>query len=269
MNIRKEKSMKKVWLSIAILVLSAMCSSTAVAQAPAAQVDHFRCYLVQGPMLNTQIQLQDQFDAALQVFENITQLTPFRFCNPVQKTVNGVTTPIVSIKHHLTIFLINPQLITMRQVVVNNQFGTQTLTVADARALAVPTGKAIAPNPAPPAPTDMDHYKCYVASGPAPNVLATLKDQFISETVGVLQAVAFCNPVKKIHNIVVTGIQFPAIHLVCYATTGSIFAGANINTSNQFGQFSYEVGRPDLLCVPSKKLSWSVVDSVPTQPTTP
>ena len=267
--------MKKVWLSIGILVLSAMCSSTAAAQTaaptpvPVAQVDHFRCYLVQGPSLLTQVQLQDQFDAALQMFEKVTQLTPFRFCNPVQKTVNGVTTPIVSIKHHLTIYVINPQPIIMRQVKVSNQFGTQVLSVADAKALAVPTGKAIAPNPAPPAPTDMDHYKCYSASGPAPNLLATLKDQFISETVGVLQSVAFCNPVTKIHNGVTTGIQFPDVHLVCYATTSSVFAGANINTSNQFGLFSYEVGKPDLLCVPSKKLSWTVVDAVPPASTTP
>lgn len=264
--------MKKIWLFIALLALTTIVSVSASAQIPPDQrVDHFRCYPpLTNPTIATNIQLIDQFDAAMHAVENINQLTIFRFCNPVQKTVNGVVTPMVSIKHHLTIFLINPQPIIMRTVVVKNQFGQQTLSVADARALAVPTGKAIQPNPAPPAPVDMDHYKCYVASGNPVNVLANLKDQFLSENVGITSPLAFCNPVKKIHGGVTTGILNPDVHLVCYATTASVFEGANINISNQFGLFSLSLNRPDLLCVPSLKLAWSVVTTpATTAPTTP
>lgn len=275
--------MKKLWLSIAVLALTAILTGSALAQVvpppptptpilpPDRRVDHFRCYPpLTNPTLPTNIQLIDQFDAALHQVENINQLILFRFCNPVQKTIGDVITPMVSIKHHLTIFLINPQPIIMRTVVVRNQFGTQTLSVADARALAVPTGKAIQPNPAPPAPADMDHYKCYIASGNPVNVLANLKDQFLSENVGITSPLAFCNPVKKIHDGVLTGILNPDVHLVCYATTASVFDGANINISNQFGLFSLSLNRPDLLCVPSLKLQWSVVappaDPAPTTP---
>jgi hypothetical protein len=275
--------MKKICLSIAVLALTAILTGSALAQVIAIpsqavptptppleqRVDHFRCYLpLNNPVVNTNIQLIDQFDAALHSVENINQLILFRFCNPVKKQVGGVVTPMVSIKHHLTIFLINPQPIIMRTVTVRNQFGTQTLSVADARALAVPTGKAIYPNPAPPAPTDMDHYKCYIASGNPVNVLVTLSDQFFAESVWVTQPLAFCNPVKKIHDAITTTILNPDGHLVCYATTPSAFAGATVNISNQFGLFTLELGRPDLLCVPSLKLAWSVV-ATPTDPTTP
>lgn len=277
--------MKKVCLSIVLLALAAIFSGSALAQVVAVptdpvpvptppleqRVDHFRCYPpLNNPVVNTNIQLIDQFDAALHAVENINQLTIFRFCNPAKKAVGGVVTPIVNIKHHLTFFLINPQPLIMRAVTVRNQFGTQTLSVADARALAVPTGKAIFPNPAPPAPLDLDHYKCYIASGNPVNVLVTLSDQFFGETVGVTQPLAFCNPVKKIHDGVTTGILNPDGHLVCYATTPSAFAGATVNISNQFGLFTLELSRPDLLCVPSLKLAWAVVTTpAPTDPTTP
>src|SRR5262249_12472751 len=280
---RKERRMKKLWLSIAVLALTAILTGSALAQVvpppptptpilpPDRRVDHFRCYPpLTNPTLPTNIQLIDQLDAALHQVENINQLILFRFCNPVQKTIGDVITPIVNIKHHLTIFLINPQPLIMRTVTVRNQFGTQTLSVADARALAVPTGKAIFPNPAPPAPLDLDHYKCYIASGNPVNVLVTLRDQFFAESVGVTQPRAFCNPVKKIHDGITTGILNPDGHLVCYATTPSAFAGATVNISNQFGLFTLELSRPDLLCVPSLKLAWSVVTSTtPTDPTTP
>lgn len=274
--------MKKVWLSIAVLALTAILTGSARAQAisipsqpvpsptpPLEQrVDHFRCYLpFNNPVVNTNIQLIDQFDAAMHAVENINLLIIFRFCNPVTKSVAGVVTPMVSIKHHLTIFLINPQAIIMRTVTVKNQFGTQTLSVADARALAVPTGKAIFPNPAPPAPIDMDHYKCYIASGNPVNVLVTLSDQFFGESVWATQPLAFCNPVTKIHDSITTGILNPDGHLVCYVTTPSAFTGATVNISNQFGLFTLDLGRPDLLCVPSLKLAWSVV-APPTAPTT-
>jgi len=255
--------MKRTSLVITVLALAALFNGLAQAQVlPPPVVDHFRCYLVpQSPTLAVAVRLQDQFDAALTTVENINQLKIEHFCNPVQKIVNGVVTPIVNRNHHLTMFAINPQTVIPRTVVVSNQFGQQTLSVADARFLAVPTGKGIPPVAAPQPPTDLDHYKCYAASGPALlNVVATLRDQFTTETVRVLQPVRFCNPVKKIHNGVVTGILHPDVHLTCYATSTSAFAGIGINIQNQFGLFNaLAVRSPDMLCVPSLKLSWSVV----------
>jgi len=264
--------MKRTWLVITVLALTAAFSGSALAQVlPPPVVDHFRCYIVPvSPVLAVAVKLQDQFDAAVPLVENINQLRIEHFCNPVQKTTaSGAVTPIVNVNHHLTMFAINPQVAIARTVVVSNQFGQQTLSVADARVLAVPTGKGIPPVAAPPPPTDLDHYKCYAASGPALlNVVVNLKDQFLSENVRVLQPVRFCNPVRKNHNGVITGILHPNVHLTCYTTSTSQFPGTSINIQNQFGLFNaLGVRPPDLLCVPSLKLSWSVVTG--TTPTTP
>jgi hypothetical protein len=254
--------MKKVWLSITLLALLAVCSGIAQAQLPPDQrVDHFRCYLVPtSPALTVAAQLVDQFDAAAGQVENINHLIITRFCNPAQKTLpTGVVTPIVNVNHHLTLFTINTQPIVMRQVIIKNQFGQQTLTTADARILAVPTGKALPPSPPPAPSTDLDHYKCYNASGNAVNRTVNLKDQFLSENTTVLRPVLFCNPVKKSHGTITVGILNPDVHLTCYATSTSQFSGTSINIRNQFVTLSgLPVRQPDLLCVPSLKLQWAV-----------
>lgn len=244
-----------------MLALTALFSGSALAQA-GNTVDHFRCYMVPtASALPTNIQLQDQFDSPTGMFENITSLTAEHFCNPVRKTVNGVATPIVNSAHHLTMYKVNPQTTISRTVVVSNQFGQQTLSVAAPEILAVPTGKSIPPTPPPPPPTDLDHYKCYAASGPSlVNVTATLADQFRTDVVHVLQPVRFCNPVEKIHNGVITHILNPTIHLVCYSTT-VVTSRNNINIKNQFvpNGAALTVQNPDLLCAPSSKLSWKEV----------
>lgn len=243
-----------------MLAVTALFSGSALGQA--ARVDHFRCYVIPTTtVLATNIQLQDQFDSPTGTFENITSLTAVRFCNPVQKTVNGVVTPIVNPAHHLTMYQVNPQTTISRTVVVSNQFGTQTLSVAAPEILAVPTGKSIPPTPPPPPPTDLDHYKCYAASGPSlTNVTATLTDQFRTDVVHVIQPVRFCNPVEKIHNGVITRILNPTVHLVCYSTSIVTFR-TNINIKNQFvpNGAGLTVQNPDMLCAPSNKLSWSEV----------
>lgn len=261
--------MKKIWLSIALLALTAMFSGSALAQLPPEQrVDHFRCYIVpQSPLISVTAQLSDQFDVAASMVENINQLVITRFCNPAQKTLlSGVVTPIVNVNHHLTLFTINTQPIVLRQVVVKNQFGQQVLTTADAKILAVPTGKALPPALPPPPSTDLDHYKCYTASGNAVNVVVNLKDQFLSERTTVLRPVLFCNPVKKVHGTHSVGILNPDVHLTCYATSASNFLGTSINIHNQFiGLNNMAVRQPDMMCVPSLKLSWAVeVVPVPT-----
>ena len=253
--------MKKLWLFIALLAFTAVFAGSSQAQLPIEQrVDHFRCYIVpQSPTLNVNVQLVDQFDAAINQVEEITQLVIVRFCNPVQKTLpTGEVTPIVDIKHHLTLFTINPQPMVLRTVVIKNQFGQQVITTADAKVLAVPTGKGLPPNPPPPPSTDLDHYKCYTASGNAVNLPVLLKDQFLSEDTTVLRPVLFCNPVKKTHGTVVVGIQNPDVHLTCYVTSASHFTGTSINIRNQFVALNNLVLRqPDLLCVPSLKVAWA------------
>jgi hypothetical protein len=245
--------MKRLLLVITLLGLGAALGGSALAQ------DHFRCYPIANPVnLAIAAQLQDQFDAAMGTLENITELTHLRFCNPVEKIVNGVISPNFNPTHHLTMYQINPQAAVTRTVTVRNQFGTQTLTTTAANTLAVPTGKALPPTTPPPPATDcFDHYKCYAANGPAlASTSATLTDQFRTDTVQVLQPVSFCNPVEKIRNGVTTPITKPTVHLVCYSTSVVHFR-TTINIKNQFAtNNNLTVQNPDLLCVPSLKLSW-------------
>jgi hypothetical protein len=262
--------MKRVWIVVAILALAAIWSASAYAQSTPPPLDHFRCYYIPNqPVLNIPIQLQDQFDAALpapQNFENINQLTLARICNTTRKLINNVTTPMTNPTHHLAMYQINPQPIIPRTVVVSNQFDSattgQTLMVSDARFLLVPSGKIPLPGTTPSPSPDLDHYKCYAAGGNRVNLLPFLTDEFIAENTFVLWPVLFCNPVLKIHGNVTTNIQNNRDHLTCYATTGTGFAGSTnppgVGIRNQFGTVGVPVLKPDMFCVPSLKLSWTV-----------
>lgn len=241
----------------------------ASAQLPIEQrVDHFRCYFTpRMPLQQSPTVLQDQFDVATHTFERVNQLQIIRLCNPVIKiTPDGKITPIVNRNHHLTMFRFNPQPVAPRIALIRNQFGDQNITIRDAAVLAVPTGKAKLPAPAPPPPTDLDHYKCYSASGPAVNKIVALKDQFTSEPVRVLEPIGFCNPTRKRHAGAVFGVQNADVHLACYVTTPSQFQGAAVNIANQFVKRPIRVLRPDILCVPSLKVRWAPVPGVSTNP---
>ena len=253
-----------------MLALAALGSASAFAQA-LPPLDHFRCYYIPNqPVLNIPIQLQDQFDAALPVpqnFEKINQLTLARICNTTKKLIAGVTTPMTNPNHHLAMYQINPQPIIPRTVLVSNQFDGpigvgQTLMVSDARFLLVPSGKIPLPGTTPSPSPDLDHYKCYAAGGARVNLLPFLSDEFIAENTFVLWPVLFCNPVLKIHGTVTTTIQNNRDHLTCYATTGTAFKGITnppgIGIRNQFGLVGAQVLKPDMFCVPTQKLSWSV-----------
>jgi hypothetical protein len=263
--------MKRTWFVVVLLTLTALGSGSAFAQT-IPPLDHFRCYYIPNqPVLNIPIQLQDQFDAAMpapQNFEKINQLTLARICNTTKKVFNNVTTPMTNVNHHLAMYQINPQPIIPRTVVASNQFDVpagagQSLMVSDARFLLVPSGKIPLPGTIPPPSSDLDHYKCYAAGGARLNVQPFLSDEFIAENTFVLWPVLFCNPVLKIHGSVTTNIQNNRDHLVCYATVGTGFAGITnppgVGIQNQFQTVGVPVQLPDLFCVPSLKLSWSVV----------
>lgn len=257
--------MRRLFLAMAVLTLCAILSGSAAAQGGTQVFDHFLCYYVPNqPVLPIPLQLQDQFDSPNGVFEQTTQLQIMRFCNPATKVDNGTTYPIGNINHHLTLYQLNPQPILSRQVVITNQFGANvTIYTSDARVLATPTGKGLPPNSAPPPSTDLDHYKCYVASGPNANRLVTVTDQFNSNlSLWALQPVLFCNPVEKINGSVTTPIQFPSNHLTCYATTPVSVPVQTIFIANQFitsgTGLKITVNNPDMLCAPTTKVSWSV-----------
>jgi hypothetical protein len=268
----------------------------AVAVAAGAQtqpqtLDHFRCYFTESGLLPLPlpVQLEDQFDAAVNKVETIKDLRLLRLCNPVQKTtVNGTVTPITNGNAHLTMYQIPPEPITPRLVVVRNQFGLQGLRTGPAIILAVPTAKFFMPPPTtagntpPSVPAGLDHFKCYTASGRNIDAAVNLKDQFGTSLAVVLQPAVFCNPVQKTvpnpnpstanGGPVVTPITNPTAHLTCYVTTQTNFPAQQVFILNQFthliqpnppfAQGPLVVVNPELLCVPSLKLRWIVIPPI-------
>lgn len=252
------------------------------------EIDHFHCYFVESPLQPVSALLQDQFDAALnQSSEVITDLRAVELCPPVQKTLpNGKVTPINHPADHLLMYLINPQPIIPRIVLVENQFGYQILRTRNAVVLAVPSGKvlpipgSVTPPALPPIPTDLDHYKCYAASGEIARHVVGLSDQFMSTIVAVIEPILFCNPVQKTSPATpvapgtVTPITDPRAHLTCYVVTPRPFQGLAYY-NNQFVNStptaagvvppppSLVVLQSEILCAPSYKLAWEYAPPPP------
>ncbi|MBI3477982.1 MAG: hypothetical protein HY010_19790 [Acidobacteria bacterium] len=103
---------------------------------PAFNLDHFNCYVVtNGNPINTKVGLTDQwFNSAHKVGK------PFLFCNPVQKTHNGIVTPITHPKDHLTCYKMTVRPFD-KTVQLHNQFGDPLFRSKQADMLCVPTTK--------------------------------------------------------------------------------------------------------------------------------
>lgn len=107
----------------------------------------------------------------------------------------------------------------------------------------------------------LDHFKCYDVQPPTNFVPfdVTLRDQFETQDVRVLQPVSLCNPVIKCLKGDCTQMLNPDDHLVCYETIDERgtpeFEKREVEVSNQFGQHQKltVVRRKNLLCLPSLK----------------
>ncbi len=213
--------------------------------------NHFKFYGVDEAMaeyVGKDVQLVDQFGAI-----DATVGWPLFFGNPVEKVHGDVVTPIGDKDHHLTFYSLEyegePQ---SWRVMVNNQFqDDQELTVFGPVALAVPTQKGDHE-----APVCLDHFLVYeVVYEPFPEVGVFLSDQFTEEDVVVWEPLYFANPVQKEDASGVTDIQNPDEHLVFYYIEGESFS-TTIQTVNQFGEWTLGLTDPELLAVPSQKISW-------------
>lgn len=83
-------------------------------------LDHFKCYEAKGDPLDVTVDLHDQFE----VEPGVLVKKPVFFCNPVAKNGEGILNPAA----HLTCYEISDDG-EKRDVVVEHQFGAQTLEV--------------------------------------------------------------------------------------------------------------------------------------------
>lgn len=102
---------------------------------PAENLDHFKCYGVEGDAINQRVELRDQFTR-----ERVRVLEPFLFCNPTLKRHADQITPIENPDAHLTCYRIiaGPFPSTLG---TRNQFGAETFRTERAHSLCVPTEK--------------------------------------------------------------------------------------------------------------------------------
>jgi hypothetical protein len=104
------------------------------------ELNHYWCYEVnRGPRLGERATLEDQFSGP-----DLVRVThPRLFCNPVEKTVGGVTTGIEEEEVHLTCYEIKgPQKTEATEFGVVNQFEADLFTVTAFELLCVPSEKS-------------------------------------------------------------------------------------------------------------------------------
>jgi hypothetical protein len=257
----------------ALLIVTVWVSapSASTEDGPLRPLDHFMCYGIASPNLNVNVQLEDQFDAGP---VDTLVLAPNYHCNPARKFDGEVNVlellgalTLSNRYGHLEWYRIKTATVPARTVQVDNQFGTQTLQLTQPRWLAVPTVKdgeefepanwcgnwwaVYSPNYQRDcvAPPQLDHYKCYIATGASVDRQVSLWDQFEFDSNFVaLAPLKFCNPVEKTHNSNFTGIVNSRDHLVCYDVARTV------HTENQFGTAEYVVRKNMELCVPSEKI---------------
>lgn len=250
-------------LFLPALVLMFSFSRAAVAQTPPelnGGTDHFACYeaIPQNPHPPATISLTDECGLTV---TGAQAFSPQEICNPVVKTVGGVETPITEEQAHLTFYQLTQKLpANRRRVVVNNQFGPQTLRVAAPRLIAVPTVKN-GEGTLGSVEDDLSHFTCYEASGKRILVNAGIQDQFHPngpETILVHAPQYFCSPAgKTVGTNPPTDIARDEDHLVCYKVTPSLTPpGVSTATiENQFESNILTIGPLHFLCAPSEVIS--------------
>ena len=241
-------AMKLLSLPLFVMVF-AVVSAPGVGAQPGGTftINHFNIYadLIR-PTLGTTVTLRDQFGEDNHLVQNLEW-----FGVPVDKNGEG----IIDTRAHLTWWRISPgDNFGPRRVVVQNQFGDQTLDVGVPSYLLNPALKNSTGQE--PLPDDThDHYKCYDAIPDQQLSLSvSLLDQYGLDLDVVLFAQFLCNPAEKeTADGVVHPINKPQEHLVCYRIESFDPSPVPALATDQFGVWQMELQARYMLCVPSLK----------------
>jgi hypothetical protein len=201
------------------------------------------------------VNLVDQFEEA-----DMTLLRPYRLCNPADKNGEGINDPTEhQMCYQIRDTAVGPRF-RRREVIVENQFGTQTLVVMRPETLCVPAEKDLIASD-----LNGDPVKCYRVVQKfgqrdfAPRDV-TLTDQFESKNTTVVKPVLLCNPTAVDDQ----PIGSPTCHQVCYKIVDVAgqpeFTPVPVTVEDQFSNGSGSVSpmrgecrQVSLLCVPSLK----------------
>ena len=182
-------------------------------------------------------------------------LRPARFCNPANKNDEGMGDPTA----HLNCYKIREPKLQPIDVVVQNQFGEQNLTVVKADSLCVPAEKDLVPSE-----LNINHFKCYKVRTTQRTPAFTprnvsVADQFEDKMASAFTPALLCNPVDKNGE----GMPFPENHLTCFKIKDlpgqPTFQPQPIEVTDQFVTEDLNISRRAdcsrvrLLCVQSSK----------------
>jgi hypothetical protein len=228
-------------------------SSTSVTFATLPPVcQHLKCYDTREtsfPRFQPRtVTLADQFES---VTASVTK--PERLCNPADKAGEGMDDPTA----HAMCYRISESGFTRREVLVDNQFGQQTLVVVRPQNICLPAEKDMIP-----LASDPNHFKCYkVREKPGSRFTertVSVADQFETKSTRVIRPLLLCNPVDKNGE----GIPSPSCHLVCYRIKDAVgqtpLPPQDVLVTDQFTSgdvhaFTGDCRKVAYLCVPSTK----------------
>ena len=213
-------------------------------------LNHFQCYETHhGPERIFGISLDDRFGPGVVDLKKLK-----RICAPSDK--NGEDPTAASDPDHLGVYTIkqtSPRFQPIKGVVVENQFGVQTMNVVKPDRLLVPTAKSLT-GPVPlPGSFGVDHFKCYkVAYVKLRAVGIHTEDQFGAQSIDIKKPTHLCVPADKSGE----GIPDLTQNLLCYkpvVSPGTLPAPRPpiIYTHDQFGPDSYPFYGLRDFCVPS------------------
>jgi hypothetical protein len=258
------KTRRSRWLQVvfvvAVMVLFAGCTpTTAVPSEPERPTcnDHFKVYAVDNLEAGHEVKLEDQFDRERDMKEEVKLEAIEFFANPVRKDGSEIQCQ----NAHLTWYRFQspgPEIV----VTLKNQFDDQTWQLGEAVYLLVPTEKQY-PETGGGFPEELDHFKCYKGSSEEFSEReVVLQDQFDTsldrrERVRVEKPAFFCNPVSKNG----AEIKNPENHLACYLITSEEESlSLDIKVRNQFGETALTVTKSYMLCLPSEKIEFKVLE---------
>lgn len=217
-------------------------------------LDHFKCSPAKTasktPKFESRdVTLVDQFETRLS-----TVVNPAKLCNPVDKDGGSVFDQTAHLACYATKDVkTEPKQpkFAARNLRIENQFGSQQLTISAAGSLCVPSEKDGVDSL-----LRLDHFKCYGAKPMKQTPKfeprdVLLVDQFETKNTTVLKPIGLCTPVDKNSE----GIRTPSQHLTCYSikdVKGQVkFVEQTVTTAYQFGDLTLNVSKPNTLCVPS------------------
>jgi cysteine-rich repeat protein len=217
-------------------------------------IDSFKCYTAKTKLRTTKFATRT-VDLMDDIESKETKVTsPAQICTPASVDGKALGDPTTNLACYNVATVQGQGKFRARDVVVNNRFGTQTLTLTKAKALCTPAE-------VPPVPSvgGIDHFKCYVAKAKkgSPEFKKhriTVADLFETKNTRVRAPSMFCNAVSQDGQ----AIADPAAQITCYTIEDRAgqppFTRRDTQITDQFGDAIWNVTASKTLCVPSVKV---------------